>query len=124
MWFRRDGHAPRSTASWLGSLIEEPQLVPPDEVLDFGEFLRNSGSHVSKNMSDVHTGKRSLMQAKFGGSIVVSLKVEFVRAHAAAGNRTMKIRHIFDAMRSPEFLRRFQEQMREREKPVVVTWTK
>ena len=75
------------------------------------------------NRSDVHKGDRRLQQSGYGGSVIVTLSIEYLKENMDMGNKTMKVTHLFKALAHPDFLRRFQEQMREQDKPVVVTWT-
>lgn len=121
LYFRRNEQPRESDSSWLDTLLREPELVTPEFAAEYDQGA-NFRPREHMNMSDVHTGNRHLLQT-YAGSIVVSLNFEFNAQNADLGNRTMKISHLYRAINHPDFLRRFQEQMRERENPVVVTWT-
>ena len=111
---REDGYS----ANWPDQFAGVP------DVIEHGRVLSNhSDAGPSTNPPGVRTGSRHLLQGYRGGSISVNLKIEYVKENANLGNKTMKPRHLLSALTHPEFLRRFQEQMRERDTPVVVSWS-
>ncbi len=73
--------------------------------------------------SDVHTGRRQSLQMMKGTSIVMNLNIDYVEANAKKGNETMKVWHLINAIQDSDFMRRFQERMRDKDRPVVVSWT-
>ena len=92
------------------------------------------------NHFGVRTGSRHLLQGAeqqySGGSILVSLRIEHRKENADLDNSTMKtadqgnstmkkmkITDLFSAIQHQDLLRQFQQQMRTRDKPVVVSWT-
>lgn len=121
LWFRRTDAGP----SWLG---EDADLQMPDGSLYLGP-RSEEGAVPSSSEEDLRISNSGLRQddnhtrRQYAGSIVVSVNVEFNSATSEDGNKTMYIRHLHQSLMHPDFLRRFQEAMREQDTPVVVAWT-
>lgn len=131
--FRREDQLQHS-AVWMDRSVEAPDLVESglahSNPVDVGRSIDHFGV----------PGSRHLLQGDgqqySGGSILVSLRIEYRKAHADLGNRTMqisdlgnstmqkmKMTDLFSAIQHTDLLRQFQQQMRTRDKPVVVSWT-
>ena len=110
------------------SLPDTLRVVPQFPTTD-GQFS-DANDHAGRseireymNRSDVHTGRRQLLQMMKGTSIIMNLNIDYVEANAKKGNETMKIGHLINAIQDSDFMRRFQERMRDKDRPVVVSWT-
>ena len=122
LYFRRKD---RRGPSWLG---EDADLEMPDGSLYLGPHSEQGAEPPSSerdpeisNANSRQDGNHTRRQ--YAGSIVVSINVEFNPATSDEGNNTMYIRHLHQSLMHPDFLRRFQEAMREQDTPVVVAWT-
>lgn len=132
--FRREDQLQHS-AVWIDRSVEAPDFVESG-------LARSNSVDVGRSMNHfgVRTGSRHLLQRDeqqySGGSILVSLRIEHKKEIADLGNSTIttadlgnstmkskKMTHLFDAMQHQDLLRQFQQQMRTRDKPVVVSWT-
>lgn len=100
-------------------------LTDGSSIRDFDSDEERYGStdHSPGMTNKVLLRSANRTRRQFAGSIVVSLNIEFNPTNADKGNKTMYIRHLHQALRHPDFLRRFQEAMREEDTPVVVAWT-
>lgn len=117
--YRREDQLQNSSSPW-----SDPFAGMPDVVGDGPAISSLSDVVPGINPPGVRTGSRHLLQGLSGGSIRVNLKIEYVKENADLGNKTMKGSHLLSALKHPDFLRRFQEQMRERDTPVVVSWSR
>ena len=132
--FRREDQLQHS-AVWIDRSVEAPDFVESG-------LARSNSVDVGRSMNHfgVRTGSRHLLQGAeqqySGGSILVSLRIEYRKENADLGNSTMKnadqgnstvkkmkITDLFSAIQHQDLLRQFQQQMRTRDKPVVVSWT-
>jgi cysteine-rich repeat protein len=123
LWFRRqdEGHD-YGNMSWFRESAERllidgssHQGADSDQRRDTDPGPRMLGEDFPQRANDT--------RRQYAGSIVVSLNIEFNSANANQGNKTIYIRHLHQALKHPDFLRRFQEAMREQDTPVVVAWT-
>ena len=123
LWFRRqdEGHY-YGNMSWFRESAERllidgssHQGVDSDQQRDTDPGPQKLGEVFPQSANDT--------RRQYAGSIVVSVNIEFNPTNADQGNRTMYIRHLNQALKHPDFLRRFQEAMREQDTPVVVAWT-